>query len=82
MLLLPDGRLVAAIRRYSHRMWTSLNWVDPDSGELREFIELPSAGDNSYAGLVWHDDVLWVSYYSSHEEGTHVYLAKIDVGLP
>jgi hypothetical protein len=28
---------------------------------------LPSGGDCSYPGLYWHDDVLHVTYYSSHE---------------
>jgi hypothetical protein len=41
--------------------------------------KLPSGGDTSYAGLVWHDGVLWVSYYSSHEGKSAVYLAKVNV---
>ena len=40
-------------------------------------FSLPSGGDNSYAGMVWHDDLLWMSYYSSHEEKTSIYLAKL-----
>ena len=28
-------------------------------------------------GLVWHDNLLWMSYYSSHEGKTSIYLAKI-----
>ncbi|MEK8105428.1 hypothetical protein NKG94_10170 [Micromonospora sp. M12] len=38
-------------------------------GALTELVALPSGGDTSYPGLVWHDDLLWVSYYSSHEGG-------------
>ena len=26
---------------------------------------------------VWHEELLWVSYYSSHEGKTSVYLAKV-----
>ena len=40
-------------------------------------LTLPSGGDTSYAGMVWHDDFLWMSYYSSHEGGTSIYLAKV-----
>jgi len=40
-------------------------------------LELPSGGDTSYAGIVWHDGLLWMSYYSSHEERPSIYLAKI-----
>jgi outer membrane protein assembly factor BamB len=77
---LPDGRLVAAVRLYDDRQRTSLCWVDRDSGAVEEFLELPSGGDTSYAGLVWHDDLLWVSYYSSHEEKTSIYLARVTFG--
>ena len=42
-------------------------------------LHLPSGGDSSYAGMVWHDGLLWMSYYSSHEEKTSIYLARIDL---
>ncbi|MEJ7592590.1 MAG: hypothetical protein WKF77_13640 [Planctomycetaceae bacterium] len=44
---------------------------------MTECLELPSGGDTSYAGMVLHDGLLWVSYYSSHEEKTCIYLAKV-----
>jgi len=74
MLRLPDGRFVAAVRLYGR---TSLGWVEPQSGRLSEFLKLPSGGDTSYAGLVLHHGLLWVSYYSSHEGKTAIYLAKV-----
>jgi hypothetical protein len=33
--------------------------------------------DTSYAGMVLHQGLLWISYYSSHEEKTCIYLAKV-----
>ncbi len=42
-------------------------------------LQLPSGGDSSYPGFVWHDDLLWMMYYSSHEENTAIYLAQIRV---
>jgi hypothetical protein len=77
MLRLPDGRLVACVRLYDGKARTSLAWVDAKSGKLTEFEKFPSGGDTSYAGLVWHDQLLWVSYYSSHEGKTSIYLAKV-----
>ncbi len=77
MIRLPDGRLVAAVRLYDGPVRTSLAWIDSDAGKLAEFLKLPSGGDCSYAGLVWQDDVLWVSYYSSHEGKASIYLAKV-----
>ena len=40
---------------------------------------LPSGGDCSYPGMVEHRDQLWMSYYSSHEEKTSIYLARINL---
>lgn len=77
MLRLPDGRFIAATRLYDGTVRTSLSWVNPTTGMLTECLALPSGGDTSYAGLVWHDDILWVSYYSSHEGRASIYLAKV-----
>ncbi len=77
MLRLPDGRWVAAVRLYDKKVRTALCWLDPEGGRLSEFLTLPSGGDTSYAGLVWHQDRLWVSYYSSHEGKTSIYLAQV-----
>lgn len=79
MIRLPDGRLIAAVRLYDNQVRTALGWIDPQTGKFTEALALPSGGDSSYAGLVWHDDLLWVSYYSSHEDRTSIYLAKINV---
>lgn len=81
LLQLPDGRFVACVRRYEQApQYTSeLGWIDPVAGSYTPFLELPSGGDTSYAGLVWREDRLWVSYYSSHEEKTCIYLAQVEV---
>lgn len=78
LLRLPDGRLVACVRRYyAEGCKTALGWIDPQAGTYDEFLELPSGGDTSYAGMVWREDRLWVSYYSSHEGKTSIYLARV-----
>lgn len=76
---IPDGRLVAVNRSMtSGSAKTVVSLLDSDKGTLEELLTLPSGGDNSYAGLVWHDGLLWVSYYSSHEQKkTSIYLAKV-----
>jgi hypothetical protein len=79
LLRLPDSRIVAAGRLYDGQVRTSLLWLDAEAGKLTEFLKLPSGGDNSYPGLVWHDGLLWASYYSSHEGKTSIYLAKVKV---
>ena len=27
--------------------------------------------------MIFHEDLLWMSYYSTHEEKTSIYLAKV-----
>ena len=73
---LPDGGLWASARRYLENGGkTVLARMTPESYEV--VLTLPSGGDTSYPGMVWHDNLLWMSYYSSHEGKTNIYLAKI-----
>jgi hypothetical protein len=74
-LPLPDGSLWAVSRVYPGGARTALVRLTRDSYE--PVLKFPSGGDTSYAGLVWHDGLLWVSYYSSHEGKTSIYLAKV-----
>jgi hypothetical protein len=79
MIRLPDGRIVAAVRRHEGGTRTSLHWLDPVNASLIEFLRLPSGGDTSYAGLVWHQGLLWVGYYASHEGKANIYLARVKI---
>ncbi len=79
MVQLPDGRILAATRLHTPKTRTALSWIDAEKGTMTECLELPSGGDTSYAGMVLHDGFLWVSYYSSHEEKTCIYLAKVQI---
>jgi hypothetical protein len=53
--------------------------LDVEKNTIEPILSLPSGGDTSYPGLVWHDNVLWVSYYSSHEGKANIYLAKVRI---
>jgi len=62
---------------------TSICWLA--NGELHEFAELPSAGDNSYPGFIpLSPERALVSWYSSHEKDqnkrkiTAIYLADLE----
>lgn len=76
---LPDGRFVAVVRLYDKKVRTAVCSFEPSTGDLKELLALPSGGDTSYAGMVFHDGILWVSYYSSHEKKTNIYLAQLKV---
>jgi hypothetical protein len=65
----------AAGRSYPGEIKTVLARFGRDGYE--PVLALPSRTDTSYPGMVWHDDLLWMSYYSSHERKTSIYLARI-----
>ncbi len=77
LVRLPDGRIVAAGRLVGDTVRTSLFWVKPEENSVSEFFALPSGGDTGSPALAFHDGVLWVSYYSSHEGRASIYLAKL-----
>jgi len=74
---LPDGKWIAVVRLHKPKTRTVVCRLDADAGKLVELLELPSGGDSSYAGMVHHEGLLWISYYSSHEGKTSIYLAKV-----
>ncbi|MFQ5731580.1 MAG: exo-alpha-sialidase [Planctomycetaceae bacterium] len=74
---LSDGSLWAGSRSYPGGAKTVLAKMTTTSYD--PVLTLPSGGDTSYPGLVWHKGLLWMSYYSSHQGKTSIYLAKIRV---
>ena len=74
-LIMPDGRLWATSRLYREEAATAVFRMTLDG--IEPVLVLPSGGDTSYAGMVWHDGLLWLSYYSSHEDRPSIYLAKV-----
>ena len=78
LIILENGNMLCATREYphDHNEKTIIAKVDLD-GKFTKLLTLPSGGDCSYPGLVMKDNILNVSYYSSHEEKTSIYLAKI-----
>ncbi|MCA9262494.1 MAG: hypothetical protein KDA60_01550 [Planctomycetales bacterium] len=76
-LQVPSGHWIAAGRLLDGGAHTELLALDVKQGTMKPILRLPSGGDTSYPGMVWHDGLLWVSYYSSHETGTSIYLARI-----
>jgi len=74
----PNGTLWACARgRHKNVPGTVLARMTPTSYET--VVRLPSGGDCSYAGMAWHDDILWISYYSTDEGNTSIYLARVEV---
>ncbi|MBE0536805.1 MAG: exo-alpha-sialidase [Phycisphaerae bacterium] len=74
-VVLPDGQMWAAGRSYTGGAKTAVGRLT--KGGYEPMLTVPSGGDTSYPGLAWHDGLLWMSYYSSHEGKAAIYLAKI-----
>ncbi len=81
MVKTPYGWIAGGRMREDRAERTSrmtLAYLDTEKRSLSKLVHLPSSGDNSYPGMVWHDGILWVSYYSSHRQAqTRIHLAKI-----
>jgi hypothetical protein len=74
---LPDGGMIAGTRDYTKAPKYSTLIARMTMERLEPIATLPSGGDNSYPGMAWDNGTLWVSYYSSHEGRTSVYLARL-----
>ncbi len=82
LLQLPTGQWLTAGRMHQDGPHTALCFLDTTSHTMTKLLKFPSGGDASYPGLLWHNDLLYVSYYSSHEGRTSVYLAKVKITYP
>lgn len=80
-LILEDGSMWGSSRFYKivdGEVVETHTAVGPMTMEsFKPALILPSGGDTSYPGMVYRDDILYVSYYSSHEGKTSIYLAQI-----
>ena len=66
-IVLPDNSLIASGRSFRQPYSTVIARMDREHYDIA--LTLPSGGsDTGYAGMVWHNDELWVSYYSNHED--------------
>jgi len=79
-VVLPNGTMIAGGRHYGDKSTGNKTFVGRMTLDgVKADLDLPSGGDCSYPGLVWHSGLLWVSYYSSHEGKSSIYLAKVRV---
>jgi hypothetical protein len=79
-VLLPNGTMLAAGRQMNPAPAGPKTFIGPMTLEaVTPELILPSGGDTSYPGLVLRGDTLWMSYYSSHEGKSAIYLARVRV---
>lgn len=78
VIVLPDGRILGSGRSFIDGEAKTVIATVSDEG-FKPVLILPSGGDCSYPGMVWYKNKLWISYYSSHEGKTSIYLAKVRI---
>lgn len=82
-LILPTGEMWAAgrIDQFDEKddLVEKTALMKMTTTSLTSVLDLPSGGeDTSYPGMVFRNGRLWISYYSSHEEGkASIYLSQI-----
>jgi hypothetical protein len=74
----PGGSMIASGRQMNPAPTGARTFVGRmDTNSVTPQLVLPSGGDCSYPGLAWHEGMLWMSYYSSHEGKSSIYIAKV-----
>ncbi len=82
-LILPNGDMWAAARVVTGQGEEAKTETVLGKMTLTSFtpvLVFPSGGDTSYPGMVYYNGILFVSYYSSHEGKSAIYLARVQLG--
>lgn len=81
-VLVNDSLILGCVRLYSPTR-TSLVWINPLKGSLKEDVSLPSGGDTGYASIVNYNSRYYVSYNSSQnpEKKTSIYLTEFTIDV-
>lgn len=66
-LILPNGDYLVATRSYDENKTGCALYIMTPAGKSRKLYAFQAGGDCGYPGLVAEKDVLYVSYYSSHQ---------------
>ena len=75
-IFFDTNKLIIGTRLYEAVTSTGILLTDLN-GKVLNTIKLKGSGDTSYPGMVMYKKKLWISYYSSHEGKTSIYMAQI-----
>lgn len=78
-ITLTDGNLLLGTRVYSDQGSKTGLFIIDEKANCTQVAEFPSGGDTSYPGMVWLDETVYISYYSSHEDKTSIYFTTIPI---
>ena len=78
LIVLPDGRVIGASLGFGATPGAHVILFEVKDGVFTPLVELPSGGECGHPGLAFHEDLLFVTYHSAHEEKKPViYFAKV-----
>lgn len=72
-----NERIICVSRGFNNRGAMTALYCSIDDHLFAKLFEFPSGGDTGYASIIVEDDRLLVSYYSTHERQSVIYLAEI-----
>ena len=75
--LVLKNNLLIGTRLYKSPTNSTVIYLTDKQGKVKKTVLLPSGGDTSYPGMLISKKDLLVSYYSSHEGKSRIYLARI-----
>jgi hypothetical protein len=77
LALLPNGKifLAAASMVYYNKTYYAI--LNPSTFSVETIKAFPSGGDTGYPGVIIEGNTALVSYYSSHEGNTRIYINRI-----
>ena len=75
--LVLKNNLLIGTRLYKSPTNSTVIYLTDKQGKVKKTVMLPSGGDTSYPGMLISKKDLLVSYYSSHEGKSRIYLARI-----
>jgi hypothetical protein len=77
LALLPNGKFLLGAGSMIDHKKTYLAIINSENFSVEQMITLPSGGDCGYPGIIIEGDSALISYYSSHEGNTRVYIVKV-----
>lgn len=81
-IILPDDLIITTGRILLDTPYIQFEKTVVGNMDLKKIypaLILPSGGDCSYPGMVYYQNILWISYYSSHEDHSSIYLARVAI---
>jgi hypothetical protein len=79
LLQLSDKQVIGAVILHDKKPRLALGEFNPETGNLREFLEVPTDGQTMPVGLAHHAGELLVSYHATEKDRLVIKVAKVKI---